>query len=186
MREGNGESRASSRVYAYLRSNVLGLVAIFIALNGTALAAHLATDGTGKKAVAAKKKKKARRGPQGPQGPPGLQGVQGLTGAPGSARAWGRVTVGGTLADGAHVTGITHIASSGIYCIALDPSVAPPVVLVASPNFNGDTTSAGDDIQAVIEFDSSTCAGGELRADTFEMNNGDLTVKDQAFSFVVP
>jgi hypothetical protein len=99
---------------------------------------------------------------------------------------WGRVTVGGTLADGAHVTGITHIASSGIYCIALDPSVAPPVVLVASPNFNGDTTSAGDDIQAVIEFDSSTCAGGELRADTFEMNNGDLTVKDQAFSFVVP
>ena len=186
MSEGNGETSASSRVYEYLRSNVLGLVAIFIALNGTALAAHLATDGTGKQAVAAKKKKKARRGPQGPQGPQGLQGAQGLTGAPGSARAWARVSASGTLADGVHVTGITHTATSGVYCIALDPSVAPPAVLVATPNFTGDSTSAGDDIQAVVEWNSAGCGGGELRVDTFEMSASDLAVNDQAFSFVVP
>jgi hypothetical protein len=186
MREGNGETSASSRIYAFLRSNVLGLVAIFIALNGTALAAHLATDGAGKQAVEAKKKKKARRGPQGPQGPPGSQGAQGLTGAPGSARASGRVTAAGALADGAHVTGITHIAASGIYCVALDPSVVPPAVLVATPNFTGDTTSAGDDIQTIVEFDSTSCAGGQLKVHTFEMSAGDLTIKDQSFSFVVP
>jgi hypothetical protein len=190
MREGNSEPSASSRVYAYLRSNVLGLVAIFIALNGTALAAQLATDGTGEQTLAKKKKKKPRPGPQGPQGPQGLQGAQGLTGAPGSARAWGRVSASGALSLATHVTGVTHTATSGVYCIALDPSVAPPVVLTATPDFNGDSTSAGDDLHAVVEWDSSVggCASGGLRVDTFEVvaGAGEVNIKDEAFSFVVP
>ena len=68
--------------HAWIRSNVLGLVAIFIALGGTAVAAQVAGDPEAQPA-AKKKKKKAKAGPVGPQGPSGAQGQAGPQGAQG-------------------------------------------------------------------------------------------------------
>ncbi len=71
-------------ISSYIRQHHLGLVAIFIALTGTAYAGNQAADqrGSEPKAVNSKKKKPGPRGPQGPQGP---QGVAGAPGAPGQA-----------------------------------------------------------------------------------------------------
>lgn len=61
-----------------MRSNVLGLVAIFIALGGTAVATQVASKD---KATSAKAKvKRGPRGPAGPQGPAGGPGQPGPTG----------------------------------------------------------------------------------------------------------
>jgi hypothetical protein len=68
--------------YPWIRNNILGLVAIFIALGGTAFAAQVA--GNHGKAQVAKKVKKGPRGPAGPQGIPGTQGIQGVPGANGA------------------------------------------------------------------------------------------------------
>jgi hypothetical protein len=74
----------------WVRSNVLGLVAIFIALSGSAVAtmddggSRDATKAAKKKAA---KKKRGKRGPPGragPQGPQGLQGAEGPQGDQGS------------------------------------------------------------------------------------------------------
>ena len=60
--------------HAWIRNNILGLVAIFFALSGSAVATQVATQGGAKIA-------KAKKGPRGPAGPTGPQGAQG---APGS------------------------------------------------------------------------------------------------------
>lgn len=67
------------RTHLWLRNNVLGLVAIFIALSGTAVAAQSSDSSGDRSAQAAKKKKKKKvvRGPAGPQGPQGPQGLPG-------------------------------------------------------------------------------------------------------------
>jgi hypothetical protein len=69
--------------HAWIRNNVVGLVAIFIALSGSAVAAQVASQPGAQQA--AKKKKKAKPGPPGPAGPQGPQGPQGLQGPPGLA-----------------------------------------------------------------------------------------------------
>jgi hypothetical protein len=72
-------TRAIGTTRLWIRNNVLGLVAIFIALNGTAIAAQVGSDDGGIKGAKAAKKKKAKAvpgpaGPQGPQGPAGPSG----------------------------------------------------------------------------------------------------------------
>jgi hypothetical protein len=74
--------QAPGKTHLWLRNNVLGLLAIFIALGGTSVAAQVASSGTGPHAKVAKKKK-AKPGPAGPQGLPGTQGLQGTQGPPG-------------------------------------------------------------------------------------------------------
>jgi hypothetical protein len=79
----------------FLRSNVLGLIAIFIALGGTAAAVSSTGPGGGsggsksakpqQVAVVAKKGKRGPPGPQGLQGPPGQNGKDGAPG-PGAVR----------------------------------------------------------------------------------------------------
>lgn len=68
------------RPITWIRHNVLGLIAIFIALSGTAVATQVASDGA-KQA----KKVKVKRGPPGPAGPAGPQGGQGIQGPAGPA-----------------------------------------------------------------------------------------------------
>ena len=75
--------------HAWIRSNILGLVAIFIALSGTAVAANMA-DQPG--AHPAKKKKKVKRGPAGPKGDQGDVGPQGPPGDDGPPFTGGTVT----------------------------------------------------------------------------------------------
>jgi hypothetical protein len=75
--------------HSWIRSNVLGMVAIFIALSGTAVAAQVASHPGAHKA-----KKKAKAGPAGPTGPAGPAGAQGQTGLTGPSTG----TAGGELA----------------------------------------------------------------------------------------
>jgi hypothetical protein len=73
---------------AWARNNILGLVAIVIALGGSAAAASVVVQRDSKgssEATASKKAKKGPRGPAGPQGPQGPQGIQGIQGVPGGA-----------------------------------------------------------------------------------------------------
>ena len=64
---------------SWIRNNILGLVAIFIALSGSAVAVQSARDPAANVAA----KKKAKRGPPGPQGPAGTAGAQGPVGPAG-------------------------------------------------------------------------------------------------------
>jgi hypothetical protein len=82
-----GDSHAApSTAHTWVRQNILGLVAIFIALGGTAVATNVASHNTVK--VVAAKKKKVKPGPPGPPGPQGIQGPPGpSTGPAGGALA---------------------------------------------------------------------------------------------------
>jgi hypothetical protein len=62
--------------HAWIRSNILGLVAIFIALGGSAVATQVAT----KQGATTAKKKRGPPGPPGPAGAPGPVGPQGAAG----------------------------------------------------------------------------------------------------------
>ena len=132
-----GSTYRRSPAHSWLRSNVLGLVAIFIALNGTAVAVQTASEGNSRTPAAAKKsakaKAKAKRGPAGPQGPagslgppgaqgpPGIQGAQGIQGPPGTSGVGGPPSgaAGGELAGTypnptiGTVSGLDLAASSG-------------------------------------------------------------------------
>ena len=68
--------------YPWIRNNLVGRVALFVALSGTAVAAQVATNTGHGGAVKAAKKKRGPRGPQGPQGPPGANGTNGTNGTP--------------------------------------------------------------------------------------------------------
>ena len=68
----------------WIRSNILGMVAIFIALSGTAMAANATQQNASKgPALAKAAKKKAKAGRRGPAGPPGAPGAKGEQGPPG-------------------------------------------------------------------------------------------------------
>jgi hypothetical protein len=84
---------STGRAHAWIRNNILGLVAIFIALGGSAVAAQVA-DKPGAKASTkadkpgAKASTKVKRGPRGPRGVRGFRGVagpQGIQGVPGQS-----------------------------------------------------------------------------------------------------
>jgi len=90
------DSRAGAQgVHGWIRQNILGLVAIFIALSGTTLATNVASNNAARSA-------KAKRGPQGPAGPPGPAGVQGLQGPAGQNGAPGQ---NGSPDTGAQILG---------------------------------------------------------------------------------
>jgi hypothetical protein len=66
------------RVIRYIRAHHIGLVALFVALTGTAYAGtQIVGDQADSQAAKAKKKKKGKRGPAGPQGPKGDTGPPG-------------------------------------------------------------------------------------------------------------
>jgi hypothetical protein len=123
----------TQRVLAFIRSNVLGLVAILIALGGTAVATQRSSAPPKPKAPAktaavapaafapqlahtAKKGKRGPRGPAGPQGPEGPQGVQGLQGLQGIQGIQGNK---GNKGD----TGPTFGDSAGLTAQSFTPEV---------------------------------------------------------------
>jgi hypothetical protein len=79
------------RVTRYIRQHHIGLVALFIALTGTAYAGTQVASHPSKTQTLKAKKKKAKPGPAGPAGP---QGPKGDSGAAGTARAYALVQDG--------------------------------------------------------------------------------------------
>src|SRR5262249_4382490 len=86
MRRTGSPARSQGAAHQWIRNNALGLVAIFIALSGTALATNLASN----RAASSARSRRGPAGPQGPVGPPGPAGGQGLVGAQGSPGAPGQ------------------------------------------------------------------------------------------------
>jgi hypothetical protein len=140
--------------YSWLRHNILSIVAIFLALGGTAVAAQVASGGDAHSA----KKKKVKRGPPGPAGP------QGAPGAPGSAVAYAHVAADGTLdsANSKNVSAANETAQTGYYCVA--PSV-PVKNLVVSV----DASAGGNLLDAMASFTDNltSCPDGDVVVSTY-------------------
>jgi hypothetical protein len=77
-KQGSGPTggAAPGHAHIWIRNNVVGLVAVFLALSGSAVAANVASEPGAQKAA----KKKVKRGPPGPQGPAGPAGPAGPSG----------------------------------------------------------------------------------------------------------
>lgn len=73
----NPPERSALRVTRYIRQHHIGLIALFIALTGTAYAGTQVAGHPSDLQAATAKKKKAKRGPAGPQGPKGDSGQPG-------------------------------------------------------------------------------------------------------------
>ena len=117
-------SQSRGTAHLWLRNNVLGLVAIFIALSGTAIATNVASEPD-----QAAKAAKGKRGPRGPAGPAGAQGPQGLQGPAGSADTGAQILAKLLPVDG---------AGTGLDADLLDG--------LSSAAFLGSTAVAGGDL----------------------------------------
>jgi hypothetical protein len=129
---------------------VISCLALFVALGGSALAAHdyLITS----KSQISPKVLKALRGAKGPAGPAGpagaigrtgatgvagtpgkngtngkdgLEGKEGKTGPAGSARGWGIISSTGTIEPADFNVVQAERVSAGVYCVAFGGSIAP-------------------------------------------------------------
>lgn len=133
------KSSRPGSAHAWIKNNILGLVAIFLALSGSAVAAQVATHHG---AQVAKKKKVLRGpagppGPQGPAGAPGVDGTNGTNGLDGTARAFADVkdatfyacSPNCSVVQSKGVTNVTNI-STGRYCVTV-PGISPASVAAA-------------------------------------------------------
>jgi hypothetical protein len=140
--------QSAGSAYAWVRSNILGLVAIFLALTGTAVAANVAGDGHH---AGVAKKKKVKRGPAGPAGPAGAQGIQGQQGVagPGATRLqFLQPELDNTTRTVAAVGDLTLRAKCS------DPSGVAAISLSALSN------SSGGILGATLEKSDSGVSGG--------------------------
>ncbi len=194
---------------AYIRSNAIALVALFVALGGTSYAAlTLPKNSVGTKqlrngAVTAAKVRKGSllakdfkagqlpRGPQGlagVQGPPGQQGQKGdpgTPGAPGTARAYALVNVAAQFI-GPHpgFTAVSQGAFAGAFCLTpaagIDPTQHPAVV-------SGErSTSPNQIVLAELDVGLVQCASGQYEVRTFNATSSPPTLANEGFSIVVP
>jgi hypothetical protein len=172
-------------VHAWLRNNIIGLVAIFIALSGTAVAAQVVT----KSGATTAKAKKGPRGPAGPAGPAGASGAagaagaQGAQGVPGTAKAFTYIlgaaagVAGSDQVDETKSFGITDAnvdqVTTGIFCFhglgftpkaisvvpGLTGSGAPMPLVKADAFFNSDCAPG---TQAIIEVFTDLTQGTKV------------------------
>jgi hypothetical protein len=193
----------------YVRRHHLALLALFVALGGTSIAAgnallpknsvgtkqlkkNAVTGPKIKNGVIAKEKLTAAaiaalKGNRGPTGPKGTQGGQGQPGPAGTARAWARVGKDGTLetARSHNVTSVIHAVGSALYCLELAPSIpASSTGAVISPYYPGDDTNATHFAHA--EFNGHCGLNGE-EVNTY-LVSGPLSVVpvDEPFFAVIP
>ena len=133
-----------------VKNHILGVIAIVLALGGSAyagnrLADHKAARETSATAASAARENvlalasKGRRGRRGPQGPPGAQGIQGRTGATGPAGPTVGLS-GGALTPGAadqvvSTLGTLNAPTSGRIFVTAD--ITQLSADCSSPNSNG-------------------------------------------------
>jgi hypothetical protein len=194
---------ASPGSYAWIRNNILGLVAIFIALSGSAAAATVVIQRDSKSSAKAKasKKAKAKRGPQGPAGAVGAQGAagaQGAHGADGTATAYARSSPcpsGACDISGGEKKGVTGVNSpaTGIYCITA-PGINPYLRAAAVTVDALTTTSPVGNAVAVTDgdpaFDGCASDGSqfEVRTERIPTTGAAAAVpaNDVGFTIVIP
>jgi hypothetical protein len=185
-----------SRLGEYLRRHHLALVAIFLALTGSAIAAFdpVGSDGDidacfskkSKQLSLAKHSKCAKgtkavswsqTGPAGSTGPQGEAGTPGTPGTPGTARAYGLVQSSGLLTSSKGATVTAH--AGGVFCVSV-PGVTPgdTPILLTTDYSSGDvqngvaTVSMGigpnPSSYSVAAWDpvNDTCPAGEFEVQT--------------------
>ncbi len=186
----------SQNIGGFIRSNLLGLTAIFIALTGTALAGQQSSGGgpsAGKSVVTDAKFKKLKKrvaALEARQGVPGPPGAAGAAGAAGSALAFARVFPTGTVdearTEGAGLTdaNVTN-PSTGIYCFYNLGFTPRNLQVTADFTVNR--------IGEVLIGDTGGCAGTEdvfvswtQRSDGTAMNTGSTSSSTDAIQLGVP
>jgi hypothetical protein len=153
-------------------ANVIGTVALFVALGGAGYAVTTAKkNSVTSKSVRNESIKGADVLNESLTGqdvnedtlslPTGPKGDKGDTGAAGSARAYGLVSEAGMVSRSKNVIGATR-PQTGTYCLTLDPSIDPATaVLLTSADYDGNDTSLTDESVSVAEWSKTngSCPG---------------------------
>ena len=193
---------------------LLGLLALFFAMTGSAVAASMITskqikDGTiqvrdlsrsARSALGGARGTAGARGPRGLEGAAGAagpagargatgdQGVGGATGAPGTARAYAAVNRAGTLdvTRSKGVSAVTH-GGTGAYCVTLDAGIdATSTVAVVA------RLGAQSEANAIYAVDATGtgCLGNSVRVSSGQLQtlagDGTSIAADQGFYIIVP
>jgi hypothetical protein len=186
------------------------VAALFVAAGGAAAAGHFVITSTSQIKPSVIQALRGNQGPrglrgltgapgatgapgsQGAQGPPGSPGTPGVPGAAGSARAVAVVNSDGTLLQGIgfpkNVTGVSHTAKRGIYCVGLAGGIDPATAIAS-------LTAPGAATGVFTVPHSTDCVSGEVEVDTFILVQGDTTtagtplvqvLEDGGFTLIVP
>jgi hypothetical protein len=123
-------------VVTYLRRHHVALLALFVALGGTSIAAttlvprnsvgtRQVINGSLQRADLSKKTVKLLKGNRGAPGAPGLQGARGPTGltGPPATKLWAMVTSAGALSRGSGVVSVTP-GTTGNYVVVFNQNVS--------------------------------------------------------------
>ena len=199
---------------AYLRRHHLALLALFLALGGTSVAAtnallpnnsvgtaQLKKGAVTKKKIAPKTLKQLKgnkgaqglpgaQGPQGPQGPAGAAGAPGAPGAPGTARAYALVDRVPSLAiDGTYVKGTGWAVVRGTSAPTGVYCVTPPAGINPAANPPIVTiewsNSLGFDLLAYWDKGHGNCTAAQYQVRTYDFPAGGSPVLSNDISFLV-
>jgi hypothetical protein len=189
-------------------ANVASVLALIVALSGTALAAGIARDSVKSKQIKdgavkttdladdavtsakvddgslSSKDFASGQAPAGPQGP------QGPAGADGTARAYGTVVAGNcaaapgacTVTDDKGIASAQH-NSSGRFCVAVAGVDATQVSAIAAPEFSGSPGDHSDVFVATVR-DPASCPNPTDFVVRTQRANAD--VDDISFTIIVP
>lgn len=149
---------------------VAATVGVLLVASGAAAAGHFIITNVRQIKPSVRAELKGDRGPRGLRGAtgaPGLQGPQGVAGAAGSARAVAVVNADGSLSVGTSfpkgVTGVSHAANSGIYCVHVSGSIDPSDAVVSA---------AGAAVGVLTVPGGPDCASGDVEVKTFGLFDG--------------
>jgi hypothetical protein len=194
-----------ARMLSHLRGQIIGIVALCVALSGSAYAAlSLPNNSVGSNVIknnsltgkdvkngsltkvdfkkgTLPRGAKGATGARGPQGATGAQGAKGADGAPGTGRAWGSVGADGVKYGPSLNLGATSHPATGEYCVAATNGLSPSnAVALVDTDF---TTGTADGESAQIRSAGTGCPAGSWAVRTYSAIGAS---NDAAFVVIVP